>query len=48
MKMQLDSILEAGSKEELKPLSGPGLQGIHNIGNSCYIASTMQMLLSLR
>lgn len=29
---------------ELKPLFGPGLTGLKNLGNSCYLASIMQCL----
>ena len=30
-----DAITEAGA--ELKPVAGPGLQGLQNLGNSCYM-----------
>ncbi|OBT82065.1 hypothetical protein VE02_08874 [Pseudogymnoascus sp. 03VT05] len=33
--------------KELKPLFGPGLTGLKNLGNSCYLASTAQCLFSL-
>ncbi len=39
-----DAITESGSR--LVPVSGPGLQGLQNLGNSCYINSTVQMLFS--
>ncbi len=39
-----DAITESGSK--LVPVSGAGLQGLQNLGNSCYINSTVQMLFS--
>ena len=37
-----DSITEAGAN--LVPLAGPSLQGLQNLGNSCYINSVVQML----
>lgn len=33
--------------KELKPLSGPGLTGLRNLGNSCYLASIVQCLYDL-
>lgn len=33
--------------KELKPLFGPGLTGLKNLGNSCYLASMMQCLFDM-
>lgn len=33
--------------KELKPLFGPGFTGLKNLGNSCYLASSIQCLFSL-
>ncbi|KAF3914927.1 hypothetical protein ABW20_dc0108409 [Dactylellina cionopaga] len=35
------------SGKELNPLFGPGLTGLKNLGNSCYLASILQCLFSL-
>lgn len=33
--------------KELEPIFGPGFTGLKNIGNSCYLASTVQCLMNL-
>jgi ubiquitin carboxyl-terminal hydrolase 5/13 len=40
-----DAITESGS--DLVPVTGPGLQGLQNLGNSCYINSVVQCLFSI-
>lgn len=40
-----DAITESGSK--LVSVSGPGLQGLQNLGNSCYLNSIVQLLCTL-
>lgn len=34
------------SGQEVEPLYGPGYTGLVNLGNSCYVASTMQVIFS--
>ncbi|KAL9256536.1 Ubiquitin carboxyl-terminal hydrolase 14-like protein [Drosera capensis] len=36
------------SGQEMEPLFGPGYTGLVNLGNSCYLAATMQVALSTR
>ena len=45
MAMELDSVRE--KHQELPHAAGPGLTGLRNLGNTCYIASVFQVLFSL-
>ncbi|XP_065877757.1 ubiquitin carboxyl-terminal hydrolase 14 [Euphorbia lathyris] len=36
------------SGQELEPIFGPGYTGLLNLGNSCYMAATMQVVFSTR
>ncbi|KAK4255721.1 hypothetical protein QN277_008685 [Acacia crassicarpa] len=36
------------SGEDVEPIYGPGYTGLVNLGNSCYIAATMQVVFSTR
>lgn len=41
LRHEFSRITEAG--EQLETVSGPGLVGMYNLGNSCYLASVMQV-----
>ncbi|KNC84200.1 hypothetical protein SARC_03589 [Sphaeroforma arctica JP610] len=45
MKHEWSMVTESG--HDLVPLYGPGYTGMRNLGNSCYLASTMQLLFSI-
>jgi len=40
-------ICESGGNKPLVPLRGPGLVGLKNLGNSCYMNSSVQLLMGL-
>mmetsp|Transcript_9112 Transcript_9112/g.6872 ORF Transcript_9112/g.6872 Transcript_9112/m.6872 type:complete len:89 (+) Transcript_9112:616-882(+) len=45
LNLTLSKTIEEG--KELIPLYGPGLTGMENLGNSCYLNSVVQVLFSL-
>ena len=45
--IQWDFKMGGDGGEELKPVFGKGLTGFKNLGNSCYLASALQLLFSI-
>lgn len=45
--MKWDFSMTTEDGKELQPIFGPGFTGLKNIGNSCYLASTIQCLFHL-
>jgi ubiquitin carboxyl-terminal hydrolase 5/13 len=45
--LRYDFSMTTEDGKELKPVFGPGLTGLKNLGNSCYLASILQCVFSL-
>ncbi|GAA6016937.1 hypothetical protein JCM11491_006918 [Sporobolomyces phaffii] len=45
--LNFDFAMTGRDGKELEPVFGPGLTGLKNLGNSCYLASSVQSLFSL-
>ena len=47
LNLQWDSSRILENDKELEPASGPGFQGLTNLGNSCYMAASLQALATV-
>lgn len=45
--LKLEQLLLESTKDTEYPVFGPGYTGMKNLGNSCYMASTMQVLFTV-
>ncbi|KAJ2083687.1 ubiquitin C-terminal hydrolase Ubp14 [Coemansia sp. RSA 988] len=45
--LRFDFSMTTADGKDLVPMAGPGLTGLRNLGNSCYLASVMQCVFSI-
>jgi ubiquitin carboxyl-terminal hydrolase 5/13 len=45
--LKFDFSMTTADGKDMEPVFGPGLTGMKNLGNSCYLASVMQFLFSV-